>query len=314
MAEPVAPNRIEVRGLTKHFGEIRAVSDLSFSVEPGSVTGFLGPNGAGKTTTLRMILGLAKPDAGEATIGGRPYVDLADPTRTVGAVLESNSFHPGRTALNHVRIYCAAAGIPDSRATEVLADVGLTDSARRRAGGFSLGMRQRLALATALIGNPQVLILDEPTNGLDPEGVAWLRGFLRQIADERECAVLVSSHLLAEVEQTVDRIVILARGRLIRQGTLAELRSGAAGSISVRGLDPVALRSAIANIGPHVTVSAGDGESLTVTGATAEEVGRAACSKQLELHQLVTENVSLEEVFLELTTDKPDSESTVASQ
>jgi ABC-2 type transport system ATP-binding protein len=312
MTEAVAPNRIEARGLTKHFGSVQAVSDLSFSVEPGSVTGFLGPNGAGKTTTLRMILGLAKPDSGEATIGGRHYADLADPTRTVGAVLESNSFHPGRTALNHLRIYCAAAGLPDSRANEVLAEVGLADFAGRRAGGFSLGMRQRLALATALLGNPSVLVLDEPTNGLDPEGVAWLRGFLRNIADQRQCAVLVSSHLLAEVEQTVDRIVILARGRLVRQGTLAELRSGAAGSVSVRGPDLVGLRSAITVIGPHVTVSAANGESLNVTGATAEQIGRAAWSKQLELHQLVTENVSLEEVFLELTADKAIRGSEVA--
>ena len=312
MTEAAAPNRIEARGLTKHFGSVHAVSDLSFSVEPGSVTGFLGPNGAGKTTTLRMILGLAKPDSGEATIGGRHYADLADPTRTVGAVLESNSFHPGRTALNHLRIYCAAAGLPDSRAKEVLAEVGLADSAGRRAGGFSLGMRQRLALATALLGNPSVLVLDEPTNGLDPEGVAWLRGFLRNIADQRQCAVLVSSHLLAEVEQTVDRIVILARGRLIRQGTLDELRSGAAGSVSVRGPDLVGLRSAITVIGPHVTVSAANGESLNVTGATAEQVGRAAWSRQLELHQLVTENVSLEEVFLELTADKAIRGSEVA--
>jgi ABC-2 type transport system ATP-binding protein len=300
-----AANRIDVRGLTKRFGDVHAVTDLTFSVEPGSITGFLGPNGAGKTTTLRMILGLAAADAGDATIGGRHYADLDDPTRTVGAVLESNSFHPGRTARNHLRIYCAAAGLPDSRADEVLGEVGLSDAARRRTGQFSLGMRQRLALATALLGNPSVLILDEPTNGLDPEGVAWLRGFLRDVADSHNCAVLVSSHLLAEVEQTVDRIVILARGRMIQEGTLSELRAGSAGTVTVRGPDTAALTAALTALGSQVTVSpsAADPATLVVTGATAEEIGRAAWSQHLEVHQLVTENASLEDVFFRLTAD-----------
>ena len=295
------PPRIVVNGLTKHFGDVRAVSDLSFTVEPGSVTGFLGPNGAGKTTTLRMILGLARADSGDATIAGRHYVDLADPTRMVGAVLEANSFHPGRTARNHVRIYCTAAGIPASRADEVLALVGLTEAANKRTGGFSLGMRQRLALATALIGNPKVLILDEPANGLDPEGIAWLRTLMRHLAETQGCTVLVSSHVLSEVEQTVDRVVILARGQLIRQGTLEELASGTVGTVVARSPDPDALRAAVASISSDVSTTAEPDGSLRITGATPEQVGRAAWSKNVELHHLVGEQASLEELFLSLT-------------
>jgi len=218
----VPDNEIVVDGLTKQFRLVRAVDDLSFTVRPGRVTGFLGPNGAGKTTTLRMILGLVRPTAGTATIGGRRYADLAEPVRTVGAVLEASSFHRGRTGRNHLRVMCDAAGIPVSRADEVLEQVGLTAAARRKVRGYSLGMKQRLGIAAALLGDPQALILDEPANGLDPEGIAWLRGFLRYLAGEGR-TVLLSSHVLAEVQQTVDDVVIVARGRLVLACPLTEL-------------------------------------------------------------------------------------------
>ena len=213
---------IQAHGLTKRFGSVRAVDDLSFSVERGSVTGFLGPNGAGKTTTLRMLLGLVTPDAGTATIDGRAYVDLSEPLHQVGAVLEASSFHPGRTARNHLRIQALAAAVDPSRIDEVLALVDLTRAAGQRIGGFSLGMRQRLGLATALLADPDILILDEPANGLDPEGVRWLRRLLRGFAAEGG-TVLMSSHMLAEAAQTVDSVVIVDHGRLVRQASLASL-------------------------------------------------------------------------------------------
>jgi ABC-2 type transport system ATP-binding protein len=213
---------IQAHGLTKHYGSVRAVDDLSFSVEAGSVTGFLGPNGAGKTTSLRMLLGLVAPDAGTATINGRAYRDLPDPLHQVGAVLEAASFHPGRTARSHLRIQAVAAVADPSRIDEVLDLVQLTRAAGQRIGGFSLGMRQRLALATALLPDPMILILDEPANGLDPEGVRWLRGLLRGFAAEGG-TVLVSSHMLAETAQTVDSVVIIDHGRLVTAAPLASL-------------------------------------------------------------------------------------------
>jgi len=216
---------IEVRGLTKRFGPVLAVDRLSFAVEPGEVVGFLGPNGAGKTTTLRMLLGLVRPDAGTATINGSSYVDLPEPLHQVGAVLEASSFHPGRTARNHLRLQALAGQADPSRIDDVLELTGLTDAADRRVGGFSLGMRQRLGLATALLTDPELLILDEPANGLDPEGVRWLRDLLRGMAAEG-ATVLVSSHILAEVAHTVDSVVILDRGRLVAQSALADLTAG----------------------------------------------------------------------------------------
>jgi ABC-2 type transport system ATP-binding protein len=216
---------IEVRGLTKRFGPVLAVDRLSFTVEPGEVVGFLGPNGAGKTTTLRMLLGLVRPDAGSATINGSSYPDLPEPLHQVGAVLEASSFHPGRTARNHLRVQALAAGVDPSRIDDVLEFTGLTDAADRRVGGFSLGMRQRLGLATALLPDPELLILDEPANGLDPEGVRWLRDLLRGLAAEG-ATVLVSSHILAEVAHTVDSVVILDHGRLVAQSSLADLTDG----------------------------------------------------------------------------------------
>jgi ABC-2 type transport system ATP-binding protein len=213
---------IHVQGLVKRYGPVTAVDNLSFEVSPGTITGFLGPNGAGKTTTLRMLLGLVTPDAGTATINSRPYGELPEPLHQVGAVLEASSFHPGRTARAHLRIQALAADADPSRIDDVLDLVGLTEAGGRRIGGFSLGMRQRLGLATAVLADPEVLILDEPANGLDPEGIRWLRGLLRGFAAEGG-TVLVSSHILAEVAQTIDSAVIIDRGRLVAQGTVAEL-------------------------------------------------------------------------------------------
>ena len=220
--------RIVVSGLTKRFGSVTAVDGLSFTATPGSVTGFLGPNGAGKTTTLRMLAGLVAPDAGTATISGRTYAALESPGRKAGVVLEAAGFHPARTGRNHLRVYCTACGYPLRRADEVLETCGLAAAGRQKVRGYSLGMRQRLALATALLGDPAALILDEPANGLDPEGIAWLRGLLRDYARAGR-TVLYSSHVLPEVEQLADQVVIMHRGRLVRHGTLAELTGGRGG-------------------------------------------------------------------------------------
>jgi ABC-2 type transport system ATP-binding protein len=290
--------RVDVQGLSKSFGAVRAVSNLTFSVEPGSVTGFLGPNGAGKTTTMRMVLGLERPDAGVATFDGRPYAELPAPLRTVGAVLET-AFHPGRTAANHLRVYCRAAGLPVSRADETLQQVGLGDAGARRAGTYSLGMRQRLALATALLGEPSVLVLDEPANGLDPEGIQWLRGFIRYLAHEEGRTVLVSSHLLSEMEQTADRVVIVGAGQLIRQGSIAELRSEAAGGVIVRSPDADRLTAVLRSGG--LTATPKDDGVLTVAGATPAEVGARAFAAGVELHELRAETSGLEELYFRLT-------------
>lgn len=303
--------RIVVSGVSKTYGEVHAVTDLSFTVEPGAVTGFLGPNGAGKTTTLRMVLGLAKPDAGSAVINGRPYVKLVDPGRTVGAVLESTSFHPGRSARNHLRVYAAAAGVPDRRADEVLELVGLTPAAKYAVRGFSMGMRQRLSLATAMLGDPRVLILDEPANGLDPEGIVWLRGLLRHLARNEGRTVLVSSHVLSEVEQTVDSVVIIARGRLVHEGTLDELRGAGSVTVVVDLPTPDKLMQALAPLG--VTATPAAGSTIHVTGTTSAAVGHAAWQANVELHGLRQEQSSLEFVFLELTEDRTTAPDTTGS-
>ena len=295
-----APVRVEVSGLTKSFGAVRAVDDLSFTVEPASVTGFLGPNGAGKTTTLRMVLGLMHPDAGTATFDGTPYVSLPAPLRTVGAVLET-AFHPARTGRNHLRVYCRASGLPTSRADEVLRLVGLTDAADRRAGGYSLGMRQRLALATALLGDPAVLVLDEPANGLDPEGIQWLRGFLQHLAHAEGRTVLVSSHLLAEMEQTTDRVVIIGAGRLVREGSIADLRAGADGDGTVLARSPEAHRLAEVLRADGHPVQSEDGDAVTVAGIGTADVGRYAFGAQIELHELRSLSNGLEDIYFRLT-------------
>jgi ABC-type multidrug transport system ATPase subunit len=294
------PVRVEVRDLSKSFGAVRAVSHLSFTVEPGAVTGFLGPNGAGKTTTLRMVLGLERPDAGTATFDGVAYADLPSPVRTVGAVLET-AFHPARSGRNHLRVYCRAAGLPVTRADEVLAQVGLADAGRRRAGGYSLGMRQRLALATALLGDPAVLVLDEPANGLDPEGIHWLRGFLRHLAHGEGRTVLVSSHLLAEMEQTADRVVIVGAGRLVREGSLGELRSGARDSGAVLVRSPEAGRLAEVLGAAGFAVAPSEDGRVTVTGTTPDAVGAQAFRAGVELHELRAETSGLEELYFRLT-------------
>jgi ABC-2 type transport system ATP-binding protein len=293
---------ISVQGLTKRFGDVLAVDRLDFDVAPGTVTGFLGPNGAGKTTTLRMLLGLVAPTSGTATIDGRPYRELADPARRVGAVLEASGFHPGRSARDHLRVLATAAGLAP-RVDEVLEQTGLAAAARRRVGGFSLGMRQRLGLAAALLGDPDVLVLDEPANGLDPEGVHWLRGLVRGLADQGR-TVLVSSHLLAEVAQTVDQVVIIDRGRLVAQSTLAALTAGADRTVRVRTAQPEALRDLLVARGATVTLDATD--QLLVGGATAEQVGQAAAAGGVVLHEMRFERSNLEDVFLELTGGKGD--------
>jgi ABC-2 type transport system ATP-binding protein len=288
---------ISVQGLTKRFGDVLAVDQLEFRVDPGTVVGFLGPNGAGKTTTLRMLLGLVTPTAGMATIAGRPYHELADPARRVGAVLEASGFHPGRSARDHLRVLATAAGLDPRRVDEVLEQTGLAAAGRRRVGGFSLGMRQRLGLAAALLGDPEVLILDEPANGLDPEGVRWLRGLVRGLADQGR-TVLVSSHVLAEVAQTVDQVVIIDRGRLVAQSTLAALTAGA-DTVRVRTPQPEALRDLLVARGASVTLD-GPGQ-LMVAGATTEQVGQAAAAGGVVLHEMRFERSNLEDVFLELT-------------
>jgi ABC-2 type transport system ATP-binding protein len=290
--------RIVVDGLTKTFGAVRAVDAVSFTVEPGSVTGFLGPNGAGKTTTLRMLLGLVTPDAGTATIGGHAYADLTAPSDVVGAALEATGFHPARSGRAHLGVYCTINGYPRRRADEVLAMVGLADAARRAVGGYSLGMRQRLALAAALLGNPPVLVLDEPANGLDPEGIAWMRGLLRDLADHGR-TVLVSSHVLSEVQQLVDQVVIVNRGRLVRHGSLAEL-AGQHMTVVVRTPQADRLRAALEDAGARAQTVGVDG--LRVTGMNAAEVGDRAFTAGVRLHALTAETSDLEQVFLSLTT------------
>ena len=289
---------ILVEHLSKSFGSVRAVQDLSFEVAPGRVTGFLGPNGAGKTTTLRMLLGLVRPTSGVATIGGLAYGQIPRPLRTVGAALEAASFHPGRTALDHLRLYAPQAGVPDARAGQVLELVGLSAAADRRVGGFSLGMRQRLALATTLLGDPRVLLLDEPANGLDPEGIRWLRGFLRALAAEGR-TVLVSSHVLSEVEQTVDDVVIIARGQLAHASSLADLAAMARIRVRVVSPDAAGLAGLVERSGwtRTATTDARVAELLDVDAAT---VGAAAFAAGLELHELAGQDPGLEGLFLQL--------------
>jgi ABC-2 type transport system ATP-binding protein len=237
------PSVVSAESLTKRFGQVLAVDDLSFALEAGTITGFLGPNGAGKTTTLRMLVGLASPTSGRALVFERPYAQLEQPALRIGAVLEATDFHPGRSGRDHLRMLATAVGVPDSRVNEVLALVELRDAAGRRVKGYSLGMRQRLGLAAALLGEPELLVLDEPANGLDPEGVRWLRDFLRSFASEGR-TVLISSHVLAEVAQTVERVLIISRGRLVIESSLSDLTAQVGGAIRVRSADPAKLQAA----------------------------------------------------------------------
>ena len=288
---------IIISRLTKRYGPVVAVDDLSFDVHPGKVTGFLGPNGSGKTTTLRILLGLAAPTSGTATIGGLPYHQLPDPARQVGAALDGNTFHPGRTAIQHLRIIATAAGIPFGRVDQVLGIVGLADAAGRRVGGYSLGMRQRLSLAGALLGDPGTLVLDEPLNGLDPEGIRWMRAMLRTLAAEGR-AVLVSSHLLNEVAQTVDDVVVLARGRLVTQGPLAGLADRSP-VIRARTTDPARLVDVLLAAGMRARVA--DSSTVEAMTATADEVGLAAAAAGLPILELSRHDEDLESLFFNLT-------------
>jgi ABC-2 type transport system ATP-binding protein len=290
---------VVVQGLTKSFGPVLAVQNLSFTVEPGTVTGFLGPNGAGKTTTLRMLLGLVTPTAGHATINGQPFHHLGNPGRVVGAVLEAQSFHPKRSARNHLKVYAAAIGVPDRRADEVLHIVGLTDAADRGAGGFSMGMRQRLALATALIGDPQVLVLDEPANGLDPEGIKWLRGFLQMFARGGR-TVLVSSHLLAEIEQTVEQVVILSRGQAMYYGSLDDLRRSQQSRVVVTPSDPSKLVTALQEAG-HTKIDYVSEGVIAVSDADAHQVGDLALRAGVAIYGMHSQHADLEQIFFQLT-------------
>ena len=289
---------IEVEHLTKRFRSATAVDDLSFSVPRGRITGFLGPNGAGKTTTLRVLLGLALPTSGRASVAGKRYRELEVPLETVGAVLEASNYHPARTGRNHLRVLAAAAGIENARVDQVLAEVELSDAARRRVGGYSLGMRQRLSVAAALLGEPELLVLDEPANGLDPEGIRWLRNFLRSFADGGG-TVFVSSHVLAEVSQLADEVVIIHRGKLVAHQPVVELIAQAAGATRGRSPRAAALLERLRAAGIDAEA---DGERLAVH-APPERVGDLAAEAGIPLHELVADTGSLEEAFLELTAE-----------
>jgi ABC-2 type transport system ATP-binding protein len=288
---------IEVRNLTKRFRRATAVEDLSFDVPSGRITGFLGPNGAGKTTTLRILLGLALPTSGQATIGGRQYGSLDAPLRSVGAVLEASNYHPARSGRNHLRMMAAAAGIPESRVDEVLQQVQLTGATTRKVGAYSLGMRQRLSVAAALLGEPELLILDEPANGLDPEGIRWLRNFLRTFVGEGG-TVFVSSHVLGEVSQLADDVVIIHRGKLVAHEPVADLTARAAGATRVRSPHAERLLARLREAG--IAAEVVDSNRLSVD-APPERVGDLAADAGIPLHELVADAGTLEEAFLELT-------------
>ncbi len=292
---------IEVRGLTKRYGDVVAVDDLSFDVEAGLVTGFLGPNGAGKSTTMRMVLGLDRPTAGRALVHGRPFASYAEPLREVGALLDAGAVHPGRTGRNHLRVAARTNGIGDRRVDEVIDQVGLGGAARRRVKGYSLGMRQRLGIAAALLGDPRVVLFDEPINGLDLDGVRWIRELLRRLADEGR-TVLVSSHLMSEMQQTADRLVVIGRGRLVADATTAEILQGLGGRrVRVRSTQLGALVPRLEQRGLGVTRV--DESEAHVEGGTAAEIGDLALAWGLPLHHLSDVEQSLEQAFLELTSD-----------
>ena len=291
---------IELRGLTKRYGDTVAVDDLTVEVHPGRVTGFLGPNGAGKSTTMRMILGLDRPTAGDAHVGGRPYTSLREPLRHVGGLLEADAFHPGRNARAHLRVAARTHGIPTRRVDEVLEQVGLASVSRRRVGSFSLGMRQRLGIASALLGDPAVLLFDEPVNGLDADGVRWVRHLVRDLAAEGR-TVLVSSHLMSEVQQSADHLLVIGRGRLLADAPTEQVLAGSGtGRVRVRGSDTAALTAALDRIGADVEHDDG---ALIVRGASTTEVGEAARTADVALHELVDVSTSLEQAYLDLTTD-----------
>ncbi|MFD1536297.1 ABC transporter ATP-binding protein [Nonomuraea guangzhouensis] len=290
---------IQLNGLTKRYGEVLAVDDLTFTVRPGLVTGFLGPNGAGKSTTMRMILGLDRPTSGSVTVNGRAYRDLPQPLREVGALLEAQAVHPHRSAYNHLRYLAQTNGIHDRRVAEVLDLVGLTEAAGRRAGVFSLGMSQRLGIAATLLGDPPVLLFDEPVNGLDPEGVLWIRTLMRGLAAEGR-TVLVSSHLMGEMALTADRLVVIGKGKLIADAETATFTDTGEG-VLVRTPEDVMFTRLLLLAGARVRAGL-DGE-LIVTGLTAPDIGRLAATEGVPLFELAPRRTSLEEAFMELTRD-----------
>jgi ABC-2 type transport system ATP-binding protein len=297
---------IEVHGLTKRYGDREAVSNLSFTVPRGRVTGFVGPNGAGKSTTMRMILGLAAPDDGEALVDGHPYGELRTPLCQVGALLEATAVHPGRRADDHLLWLAESNDLPRGRVGEVLDLTGLTGVAKRRAGGFSLGMRQRLGIAAALLGDPPVLILDEPVNGLDPEGVRWIRGLLRSLAADGR-AVLVSSHLMSELEDTAEHVVVIGRGKLIADAPVADLVAAASdASVTLRTPDTAAAMKALVDFGAVVTSPGGD--VLSVVGLAADEVAEVMAARSLRLYELTPHRATLEEAYMSLTQDAVEYE------
>ncbi|MGD0054119.1 MAG: ABC transporter ATP-binding protein [Acidimicrobiales bacterium] len=292
------PYVVQGQSLSKRYGGVLAVDDLTFAIEAGTITGFLGPNGAGKSTTLRMLLGLAKPTSGHAKVFGSPYDQLETPALRIGAVLEATDFHPGRSGRDHLRTLSRAVGLPDARVDEVLSLVELQDASRRRVKGYSLGMRQRLGLAAALLGNPDLLVLDEPANGLDPEGVRWLRDFLRDFASGGR-TVLISSHVLAEVAQTVDQVLIINHGRLVAESTLEELTARVGAVVRVQSPELDQLADALQRAG--IVATRTNDHALLAQGTTRERVGDVAHAAGLAIYELLTEGSSLEEVFLDLT-------------
>jgi len=292
---------IEANGLTKNYGEKRAVDNLSFTIQPGAVTGFLGPNGSGKSTTMRLILGLDAPTSGTVLVNGKRYRDHKAPLYEVGALLEARSVHTGRSAYNHLLSLAQTQGIPKSRVRELIDLVGLHEVSRKRVGQFSLGMGQRLGIATELLGDPQTLLLDEPINGLDPEGIHWIRTLLKTLASEGR-AVFVSSHLMSEMALTADRLIVIGRGRLIADTTVDEFVRRASGNVvRVRSPQAAALRELL--LGPNVTVTSSEAQVLDVDGLAAEQIGETAAANGIVLHELTPQQASLEDAFMELTSD-----------
>ncbi|HUV58080.1 MAG TPA: ATP-binding cassette domain-containing protein [Acidimicrobiales bacterium] len=291
---------IKIDHLTKRYGDTVAIDDLNFEVRPGVVTGFLGPNGSGKSTTMRIILGLDHATKGRATVNGQDYADLKAPLREVGALLDAKAVHPGRTARNHLRALAASNQIAKSRVDEVLDFAGITTVADKRVGGFSLGMSQRLGIAGALLGDPGILLFDEPVNGLDPEGIRWIREFFRSLANEGR-TVFVSSHLMSEMAVSADQIIVIGRGRFITQGSVDALTKTAQGSVLVRSSDPTKLRDAL--VARRAEVDESSDGNFTVNGLTSDEVGEIAFAAEITLYELTPQRASLEEVFMDLTAD-----------
>jgi ABC-2 type transport system ATP-binding protein len=303
---------IEARGLTKRYGDTTAVDGLSFSVEPGRITGFLGPNGAGKTTTMRMILGLDRPSAGTVTVNGKPFGQLAYPMREVGALLDAKAVHGGRTAYNHLLCLADTNNLPRRRVGEVLELVGLTEVARKRSGGFSLGMGQRLGIAGALLGDPAILMFDEPVNGLDPEGILWIRNLMKALAAEGR-TVFVSSHLMSEMENTADHLIVIGRGKLIADCTVADfIEQNSRQSVRVRTPQPDILAKVIAEAGG--TMHRDDAGRLMISGLDTDQVGDLAFENSVRLHELAPAQASLEQAFMELTGSSVEFRAAVPGQ